>query len=65
MGSSFPVIILSSPEIVTLNEASGQLTLPCTVTLVSEFHVFEAVSIHGPTTWAPWLDGKVVWHEST
>jgi hypothetical protein len=65
MGSSLPAIILSPPEIVTLNEASGQLTLPCTVILVSEFQVLEVVLIHGPTTWAPWLDGKVVWHEST
>jgi hypothetical protein len=65
IGSSLPMIILSSPEIVTLYDACRQLTLPSTAILVSESHVLEAVLIQGPTTCAPPLDGKVVWHEST
>ena len=65
IGSSLPVIILSSPEIVTLYDACGQLTLPSTEIFVCESHALEAILIQGPTTCAPPVEGKVVWHEST
>src|SRR5450631_3669349 len=65
MGRSFPVTIRSAPLRVTENLASGHVTAPFTAGLVRGSQVLVAVSIHGPTTEAPPIDGKVVTQEST
>ena len=53
------------PLVLTDHDAPGQLTEPETLIFVAEFHVFAAVSIHGPTACAPPTPPNWVWHEST
>ena len=65
MGRSFPVTIRSAPLTVTENLASGHVTVPSTAGLPRGSQVLEVVSIHGPTTEAPPIGGKVVTQEST
>jgi hypothetical protein len=65
MGRSFPVTMRLVPLTATENLASGHVTVPSTAGLVRGSQVLAVVSIHGPTTEAPPIDGKAVTQEST